>query len=43
MQLVVLCEFLLREFLSNSSEEISAVFEAYGETSVTCMIISFTR
>ena len=30
-QLVVLCQFLLREFLNKSSDEISAVFEAYGD------------
>ena len=28
---VVLCEFLLREFLNNPPDEISAVFDAYGD------------
>ena len=30
-QIVVLCQFLLREFLNKSPDEISAVFEAYGD------------
>ena len=30
-QLVDLCQFMMREFLNNSSDEISAVFEAYGD------------
>ena len=31
VQIEVLCEYLLREFLNNSAEEVEEVFEAYGE------------